>query len=366
MADVPRVGPLGRIHRAGRRRWRRRLGGQLGCRAQRDQRPCPDHGQVSGVGGAENARKRLDPASQVVRDAHEVPAAGQHELERDDSLGLVAGVDVGQLDEAAYQEAASHGQNEGDSDLTRDEEALRAVVAPDIEPGSGGSPTLPKQIERCPARLAKSRDHAEQDAGQHGQGDGEGQHGGVDADLVEPRENHGRIQIASRQRGSDRPQQVHACVGHADADSAAEGGEAQALRQRRRSRRNRPAPRTRRATISRSRAAACANRRLATLTHAMSSTSPAAAVRTNSAGRTGSVNRSSTPTSSNPGETAAKSSDRVDHAEDGGVGADAERKRRDRGSGEPGVPPQRPQPIADILHHAEATARSTRLARGRA
>ena len=50
--------------------------------------------------------------------------------------------------------------------------------------------------------------------------------------FVELRKNHSRIEIASRQRSSDRPQQVHSSVGQADAGTAAEGGEAQALRQR--------------------------------------------------------------------------------------------------------------------------------------
>ena len=65
------------------------------------------------------------------------------------------------------------------------------------------------------------------------------------------------------------------------------------------------APRTRRATTSRSRVAACASRRFATLTDAMSSTRPAAAARTNRAGRTGAVNSPSPPISSNRGETSA-------------------------------------------------------------
>ena len=43
---------------------------------------------------------------------------------------------------------------------------------------------------------------------------------------------------------------------------------------------------------------------------------------------------------------------RVDDAEDGRVGADAERKRRNRDRGEPRVPPQRAQPVADVLQHA--------------
>ena len=43
----------------------------------------------------------------------------------------------------------------------------------------------------------------------------------------------------------------------------------------------------------------------------------------------------------------------IGDAEGGGGGANAERQRRVRESGEPWVPPQGPQPVADVLHCAQ-------------
>lgn len=120
MADVPRVGPFRRVHRSRRGGRRGRLGGELGPRAKGNQRPRPHHGKLSGVGGAEDARERLDPTGHSLGGVQQSPAVRQRELERDDSLGIVAGIDAGQLDEAANQKVAPYGQNQGDSDLERD------------------------------------------------------------------------------------------------------------------------------------------------------------------------------------------------------------------------------------------------------
>ena len=83
----------------------------------------------AGVGGADNARQRLLAVGQHPGDVDEVAAGGHDELEGDDPLGIVTGVDVGQLDEAAYQQRAPYAQDQGDAD--RRQQAHPRVGQPD-------------------------------------------------------------------------------------------------------------------------------------------------------------------------------------------------------------------------------------------
>jgi len=55
--------------------------------------------------------------------------------------------------------------------------------------------------------------------------------------------------------------------------------------------------------------------------------------------------------------------DRVDHLEDGGVGADAERERQDGDRGEPRIPAEEPQAVAQILRQPLEPHAAPHLAR---
>ena len=149
-------------------------------------------------------------------------ARARADAHRDDALGIEAGGDLLQADEASHQQAGADQQHQRDRDFRDHEEA--AQPAPAAAEAAFALRVPAARLERgveIDARRAQRRREAEEDAGANRDGKGEDEHRGVEPNRFEPRDV-ARV---------DRPDDLQRDLGDRQAGGAAENAEQHALGQ---------------------------------------------------------------------------------------------------------------------------------------